>query len=93
MMVTVGVFLPSAETEAFVKRVVDGSSWEGIVDDPITTPPLTAREVAALRALLPAKDVLTRQDVQDCGFDLEGDQIDAFAAHYLRYPMFAQLAI
>ncbi|GAA3215098.1 O-methyltransferase [Oerskovia jenensis] len=91
-MVTVGVFLPDGGSASGVRELVGGVNWFGINDEPITTPPLTAREVSALRALLPAVAPLSRSDVQACGFDLEDDQLEAFVVHYNRYPTFAQLA-
>lgn len=92
-MVTVGVYLPDEASAPVVGELVAAPDWEGVVDEPITTPPLTAREVAALRALLPAAASLTRSDVVGAGFDLEDDQIASFSSHYLRYPTYAQLAI
>ena len=91
-MVTVGLHLPSPETSDAVRRIINDLSWPGIVGAAITTPPLTTREVGAIRALLPATSSITRNDIQDAGFDLEEDQLDAFTAHYNRYPTFAQLA-
>lgn len=91
-MVTVGVYLPDPGSVEETRKVVDSSSWPGIVDAAITTPPLTSREVGAIRALLPRAKAIGRADIQEAGFDLEEDQIDAFAAHYNRYPTFAQLA-
>lgn len=92
-MVTVGVYLPDTETENEVRAAVESADWDGLVEEPITTPPLTTREVIALRALLPSSGSLRRSDVVDAGFDLEDDQIASFTSHYLRYPTFAQLAL
>lgn len=91
-MVTVGLHLPNGETQPDVRRLVDSSSWPGFVNSAITTPPLTTREIGAIRAMLPASGRLTRADLQSAGFDLEDDQLDAFTEHYNRYPTFAQLA-
>ena len=91
-MITVGAILPAEESEHASQAVVTSSAWPGIVDHAITTPPLTSREVGAIRALLPASRKISRADIQACGFDLEDDQLDAFTAHYTRYPAFAQLA-
>ena len=93
MMVTIGIFLPDEKSEGLVRDVVRAENWCGIVEDPVTTPPLTPREVTALRALLPADSSLTRDDVLACGFDLEDDQISLFSKYYLRFPIFAQLAL
>jgi hypothetical protein len=91
-MVTVGLHLPTPETSNEVRAIVNDPSWPGIVGSAITTPPLTTREVGAIRALLPTSRSITRADIQDAGFDLEEDQLEAFTAHYNRYPTFAQLA-
>ena len=58
----------------------------------IVTPPLTAKEVTALRGLLPSTSIPTRSDVQALGFDLLDDQIESFSSHYLTYPSFVQTA-
>jgi len=92
-MVTVGVYLPSSTQLDRTRRAMDDPSWCGIVERPITTPPLTAREVNAMRALLPSTSSLSRADIQRVGFDLDDDQLDAFTTHYTRYPAFAQLAL
>jgi len=91
-MVTVGTFLPGASSAQAAHDLVAAEAWPGIVDAPVTTPPLTTREVGAIRAMLPARGAITRSDIQAIGFDLEDDQLSAFTAHYNRYPTFAQLA-
>lgn len=91
-MVTVGLHLPSPSSIDGVRGIVADPSWPGIVEEAITTPPLTTREVGAIRALLPTSESITRADIQQVGFDLEEDQLYAFIAHYNRYPTFAQLA-
>lgn len=91
-MVTLGLHLPSPLSIDGVRGIVADPSWPGIVEEAITTPPLTTREVGAIRALLPAPGSITRADIQQAGFDLEENQLDAFIAHYNRYPTFAQLA-
>jgi hypothetical protein len=91
-MVTTGVFLPDSSTAQTAHDLVMTDAWPGIIDEPITTPPLTTREVSAIRAMLPTIDAITRSRIQEMGFDLEDDQLSAFTAHYNRYPTFAQLA-
>lgn len=91
-MVTVGGFLPTVKSLAATKALVDGDSWQGILENPIITPPLTLREIATLQAALPATSGLSRSDILSMGFDLELGQIKSFEEHYLRYPAFAQFA-
>lgn len=92
-MVTAGVLLPSAESLSEAKKVLSRDAWCGIVPSPITIPPLTMREVDTLRKMLPSARPVTVSDVQDAGFDLAPDQLDAFVTHYTRYPTYAQLAL
>jgi hypothetical protein len=49
------------------------------------------REAAVLQSLLPCRTKLTRTDVQNLGFDLEDEQIEAFEIYYRQYPAFAQI--
>jgi hypothetical protein len=91
-MVTVGIFLPNTDTTDSTRAIVADETWPGIVESPINTPPLTMREVATIRAMLPATGDVSRSDIRALGFDLEEDQLSAFTTHYNRYPTFAQLA-
>lgn len=91
-MVTVGGFLPSPTNAAAASLVVASESWTGRQASPIITPPLTAKEVAALQAQLPRSSQLTRKRVQGLGFDLADEQIELFERYYLKYPVFAQVA-
>jgi hypothetical protein len=90
-MVTAGVVLPSAATSETVSTVVDGLAWPALSKDLLATPPLTSREAASLRALLPAADPLTREHVRALGFDLEDEQVRSFATNYRHFPSFAQV--
>lgn len=91
-MVTVGGVLPSAASAEGIEAVVSDAAWPGVLSEVVSPPPLTAKEVQALQALLPNPESITRAEVQAIGFDLEEDHIGFFADHYLRYPQFAQLA-
>lgn len=92
-MTTVGGFLSAPENLDKVKAILNGAGWVGRPDKPITTAPLTAKEVSALQSKLPARRRLTRADVQRLGFDLDEDQIELFEEYYLSYPTFAQVAM
>jgi len=91
-MVTAGGCLPSPERAAATSALVAAPGWQGLCPTPITTPPLTVRELQALRALMPCEPPPSRTSVQALGFDLEEDQIAAFAAHYASFPTFVQTA-
>jgi hypothetical protein len=91
-MVTVGGILPSVGNASTIQGLTRRKSWEGLVKHPITTAPLTMKEVGALQAQLPSRTRITRKRVQRLGFDLDEHQIDSFARHYLLYPNFVQAA-
>jgi hypothetical protein len=92
-MVTVGGVLPDESNEEEVRHDVSNPEWPGFVSDIIALPPLTAKEIHALQAMLPNPARITREQVQAAGFDLLEEDIDSFVNHYLRYPNFAQLAV
>jgi len=93
-MVTVGGCLPSSDELARVAvQVVDAPEWKCIPDEPIVSPLLTMREVKALQAQLPRQEALTKEKVQELGFDLDQDQIQAYERYYKEYPAFAQIVI
>lgn len=89
-MVTVGGVLPDPSVELDIRAEVGSSDWRAISSTPITTPPLTQKEVVHLRGLLPCTPDPTRDDVQNLGFDLLEDQLASFTEHYLKYPMFVE---
>lgn len=91
-MVTVGGILPSIGNLSTVQSLTQKKRWEGRLEQPISTAPLTMKEVSALQSQLPSRAKLTRNRVQRMGFDLEEKQIEAFASHYLLYPNFVQIA-
>jgi hypothetical protein len=90
-MVTIGGMLPARGAARGVRDLVNGTSWPCFPRKPISAPPLTMREAAALQKLLPCATKLTRVDIQNLGFDLEEDQIEAFETYYRQYPAFAQI--
>ncbi len=89
-MATTGGVLAAIDTFELIQSVVSADDWSGISTTPIVVPPLTQREVAALRSLLPNDAGITRQEVRTLGFDLLDQQVDSFTEHYLRYPTFVQ---
>jgi len=91
-MVTVGIALCPDESKVSVEALLRSEDWNGIVEKPIITPPLTQKEVSALEACLPSNAGLDRSMVKELGFDLLEEQIEAFVTHYLNYPSFAQIA-
>lgn len=91
-MATVGGLLPSPARRDRADEVIESAKWEGKVDGMIRTAPLTLKESLALQEALPREQPLTREEVQDMGFDLDEDHIRSFQRHYLRYPSFVELA-
>lgn len=90
-MVTVGVVFPRQEKRDRVARRVASVNWPGRPDAPVIAPHLTMKEASALQANLPVRAPMTRRDVRRLGFDLEDEQIEAFAKFYRHYPTFAQV--
>ena len=90
-MVTVGGILPSKGAARITSDVVNAPNWRGRPAKRVTAPHLTMREAATLQAKLPSAIRLTRSVVQDLGFDLEDEQIEAFETYYREYPAFAQI--
>lgn len=90
-MVTVGAIFPRASKRAAVKKTVSAKSWTGRPENPVVAPHLTSKEASILQANLPIRGNLTREAVQNLGFDLEEEQIAAFSAFYRYYPTFAQI--
>ena len=90
-MATVGAFLAADETSDAVIEMCSSAAWPGRPSQPISTTPLTLKEVTALQAKLPRTRRLTRTDVQRMGFDLEIDQIELYQDYYLHFPAFAQI--
>lgn len=91
-MITVGGIMPSFEKFDVAESVIRTDTWKCRFQNcRIVAPHLTIREAATLQSLLPRSDALTRQIVQEHGFDLEESQIEAFKKYYREYPMFAQI--
>ena len=91
-MVSAGVILPSAENASSVISIVEGPHWRGIGAEPISSPPLTPKEVAALRTLLPTSTPPSRTDLRSLGFDLPDKHLASFVRYYLDYPVYFQTA-
>ncbi|QBB70872.1 hypothetical protein ELE36_11180 [Pseudolysobacter antarcticus] len=90
-MVTVGGVLPRRENVDVVKTTIKADEWSGMVSGTIVAPHLTTKESTALQAELPSHVPLDRNIVQQLGFDLDDDQIEAFQKFYRFYPSFAQV--
>lgn len=91
-MVTAGGFLPSQGDRQLTSSLMASEAWRCLPEDPINTPPLTPKEIAALRSLLPASSAPTRADIQDLGFDLKDEHLSAFVRYYLDYPIYVEAA-
>lgn len=90
-MATVGGILPSKGDRKLVQSIVEDVSWMGRPAEVILAPPLTLLEALKLQAAHPREHPLTRQDVQQLGFDLRQEQIDTFGRYYKMFPIFAQI--
>ena len=90
-MVTVGGIMPSPEKFDDAERAIGVETWKCRPESRIVAPLLTIRETATLQSLLPRVDGLSRNIVQDQGFDLEDGQIESFQKYYREYPTFAQI--
>ncbi|MDO6670399.1 hypothetical protein Q4511_15890 [Paracoccus sp. 1_MG-2023] len=90
-MVTVGGVLPGLGAAPAARAIVAEQSWKGIVDEMIEAPPMTLKEVATLQAELPFAGELTRDRVQELGFDLLEHQIRSFQRYYKYLPSFAEI--
>ena len=90
-MITVGGIMPSPEKSSEAKSIVGVESWKCRPERCIVAPLLTIRETAVLQSLLPRNDDLSRNTVQEQGFDLEDGQIESFQRYYREYPTFAQI--
>lgn len=91
-MVTVGGFLPSTENHRPLQEMVNSSAWRCFTSESINTPPLTPKEISALRTLLPSDTEPTRADLKRLGFDLDDQHLRSFIRYYLDYPIFIQAA-
>ena len=90
-MVTVGGIMPSPEKSNDAESVIGSKTWKCRPERRIVAPLLTFREAVTLQSLLPRVDNLSRNIVQNNGFDLEDSQIESFQKYYREYPIFAQI--
>lgn len=88
--VGIGLFGPNDVEDARV--LATGPGWRGRTNQPIATPPLTAREAGALRSILPSPTPVSRDDVAKLGFDLDETQLESFCKYYLDTPTFVETA-
>ena len=92
-MVTVGGVLPDEAHHHDVRRLVASPAWRCMADEPINSPPLTPKEIAALKTLLPASAGISPSRVEEeLGIRLSEDALNSFARYYLDYPMYVQAA-
>ena len=92
-MATVGGIITSGPTEKPIKELIYSSEWEGQPELSIAIPPLTMKEVGALKALLPGEgtEVLTAEKIGELGFRLNEKCLPIFEKYYKYYPSFAQV--
>ena len=90
-MITVGGMLSAPGTLEAIRNAVRNSRWRCRPGKVIRAPHLTIREALALQAMLPSAESLTRQQVQDAGFDLKEEQIQVYEEYYREYPNFAEV--
>ena len=90
-MVTVGGIMLSPEKSDDAKSVIGMETWKCCPEGRIVAPLLTIRETNTLQSLLPRVDDLSRNIVQNQGFDLQDGQIESFQKYYREYPTFAQI--
>jgi hypothetical protein len=92
-MLTVGGYFPSAANRESSRALAAGAGWPGIQGEAISLPSLTMKEVMAIRSLLPTDEPLSRESVaSSLGFELQESAITGFAKHYLRFPVFSDVA-
>lgn len=90
-MITVGGVLPAKGAARVASDTVGNQAWRCQPSKPIVAPHLTMREAAVLQSKLPMAEQLSRKVVQDLGFDLDEQQIEAFQLYYKQFPSFAQI--
>lgn len=92
-MLTVGGYFPSSATSVESRALAARGEWPGLQTDTISLPSLTMKEVMAIRSLLPADKPLSRESVAaSLGFQLQESAIAGFAKHYLRFPVYSDVA-
>lgn len=90
-MVTVGGILPAKGAAPAAKVLVSSDQWMGLIDEVIEAPPMTLKEIATLQSELPANKDLTRERIQELGFDLQDRQVRSFQRYYKYLPSFAEI--
>ena len=90
-MVTVGGILPAKGAAAAARALVANANWKGVVKEIIEAPPMTLREIATPQAELPSIAALTRERIQELGFDLHERQVRSFQQYYKYLPSFAEI--
>lgn len=90
-MVTIGGILPRKERREAIEALVNHANWPCRPDKPIVAPHLTIKEATMLQSQLPRDQKLSRELVQQLGFDLEDEHIEVFERYYRQYPAFAQI--
>lgn len=90
LMCTVGGFLPDVASRTEVDSTTKGGSMPEADVGVLEAPPLTHKEMVAIRSLLPSDRPLDRSVLAVLGFDLSESQLDSFCANYLYYPNFIQ---
>jgi hypothetical protein len=89
-MVTVGGVLAAPEKVDALNGLVGSGTWEGIADETISIPPLTAKEKMALDRMMPAPQPPSVDRVHKAGFALRAEQLETYHRYYQHYPMFAE---
>lgn len=89
-MITVGGILAAEDKAAQIRSLVASAEWDGIADETISVPPLTAREKIALDRMLPCVQPPTVAQLREVGFSLRADQIRTYHRYYRQYPTFGE---
>jgi hypothetical protein len=93
-MITIGGFLPDKTNMNNAENYISNPIWRQRCSPNgcIVAPHLTIKEAMILQSKLPSKQPITRETVQNLGFDLNEEQISIFQKYYKYYPSFAQIA-
>lgn len=92
-MLTVGGYFPTTAAVGTARTLAASGEWPGTPEDAISLPSLTMKEVMAIRSLLPTGGVLSREIVSAVlGFELQDSAVKGFAKHYLRFPVYSDVA-
>lgn len=92
-MVTFGGIILGEEKADQVQEIVNGGNWDGMTDEQIVAPHLTVKEAIQMQSLLPTDSAITRDQIQELGFDLTDSEIAVFQKYYKHYPSFAQVVL